>query len=95
MVANLERWIRKEYPGISMTAAYEAIGEATGNSLSTMQRIMSGTTGPSIDTLADIAHHLGTTVSDLLTIASDKSASTDDRPFKKPHDHVADRAKSA
>ncbi len=94
MVANLERLIAREYPGKSGTAAYELIGEATGNSLSTMQRVMSGRTGPSIDTLADIAWHLGATVAEILTVDVEKSQLSGKDPFKKSHDRLADQAKS-
>jgi hypothetical protein len=93
MVANLERLIAREYPNASPTAAYEAIGEATGNSLSTMQRVMSGKTGPSIDTLADIAWHLGATVSEILTIETGQSQSSGKDPFKRTHDRGPDQAK--
>lgn len=65
MVANLERRILEVYPKLSKTAAYERIGQDTGNSLSSFQRIMSGKTGPSIDTLSDIAHNLGCSVAEL------------------------------
>jgi transcriptional regulator with XRE-family HTH domain len=67
MVANLAALIAKEYPGLKISTAYEKIESATGISLSSMQRITSGGTGPSVDTLADLAHHLGTTVPELLT----------------------------
>jgi DNA-binding phage protein len=67
MVANLERRIAEVYPKLSKTRAYARIGEDTGNSLSSFQRIMSGKTGPSIDTLSDIAHNLGCSVSELLS----------------------------
>ena len=68
LVSNLQAQIEANYRGLSITAAYEKIEAGTGISLSSMQRIMSGNTGPSIDTLADLAHHLGTTVADLLTV---------------------------
>jgi transcriptional regulator with XRE-family HTH domain len=71
MVTNLERLVAENYPGVAQSAAYKRIEKATGISLSSMQRIMSGDTGPSIDTLADLAHHLGTTVSELLTARKD------------------------
>lgn len=79
MVRGLETYIGSSYPGLTTTAAYEKIEARTGYSLSTLQRIMSGDTGPSIDTLADLAHHLGTTVSDLLTTHTEES-----RPPAKP-----------
>lgn len=78
MVANLAALIEKAYPNLPVTAAYEKIEARTGYSLSTLQRIMSGNTGPSIDTLADLAHHLGTSVPELLT------RSMDDRPSPRP-----------
>lgn len=71
MVENLKSAIEREYPRVALSTAYDKIQAATGTSLSTMQRIMSGTTGPSIDTLADLAHHLGTTVADLVTPRKD------------------------
>lgn len=71
MVANLARRIAEIYPKLTKTAAYERIGEDTGNSLSSFQRIMSGKTGPSIDTLSDIAHNLGCSVAELLSLPKD------------------------
>jgi hypothetical protein len=71
MVANLERRIRGLYPNLSTTAAYERIGQDTGIALSSFQRIMSGSTGPSIDTLSDIAHNLGCSVAELLSLSMD------------------------
>jgi transcriptional regulator with XRE-family HTH domain len=71
MVENLERKILEVYPNLSKTAAYERIGQDTGNSLSSFQRIMSGRTGPSIDTLSDIAHNLGCSVAELLASPKD------------------------
>lgn len=65
-MGNLGEAIVREYPKIARTAAYEKIRDATGISLSSLQRIMSGTTGPSIDTLADLAHHLGVSVHELV-----------------------------
>jgi transcriptional regulator with XRE-family HTH domain len=54
--------------GLSFSDAQKKIGHAAGGlSLSTMQRIMSGDTGPSIDTLSDLAHTLGCTVAEMLT----------------------------
>ncbi len=67
MVERLKALIAREYPNEATSAAYEKIGEATGVSLSTMQRVMSGKTGPSIDTLSDIARHLGSTVAEILS----------------------------
>ena len=67
MVANLKESIAAKFPNHSETAAFEKIRDDTGISLSSLQRITSGSTGPSIDTLADLAHCLGTTIQDLLT----------------------------
>jgi transcriptional regulator with XRE-family HTH domain len=67
LVENLGESIRESYPDVAISTAYQKIQRATGISLSSLQRIMSGETGPSIDTLADLAHHLGTTVHELLT----------------------------
>lgn len=78
MVRSLERFIAREYQGMAPNTAYKRIERATGISLSTMQRIMSRETGPSIDTLADLARHLGATVPEILGY-----------PFRKvppPHD---------
>lgn len=83
MVKNLERLIGREYPELAKNTAYLRIGNATGNSLSTMQRIMSGLTGPSIDTLADLAWHLGSTVAEILG-GPFPEAQAADKPTKPP-----------
>lgn len=93
LVENLKRTIAREYPGISETAAFERIEEDTGISLSSMQRITSGKTGPSIDTLADLAHHLGTTVPELLSMG--KLTADEDSPFPSPRNKLANQAKTA
>lgn len=67
MVENLTQRIAHVYPHQKPNTAYKKIEGATGISLSSMQRIMSGETGPSIDTLADLGHHLGITVAEMLT----------------------------
>lgn len=67
MVGNLKQRIADNYPHQKLNTAYKKIEKATGISLSSMQRIMSGETGPSIDTLADLGHHLGIAVADMLT----------------------------
>lgn len=67
VIANLGQLIRAEYPDLSRWAAWERIQDATGISASTLQRIMKGEVGPSTDTLADLARHLGTTVIELIT----------------------------
>lgn len=76
MVTNLSAWIQARYPNVATSTAYEKIASRTGSSLSTLQRIMSGDTGPSIDTLADLAHHLGTSVSELLQVTEDHQTKT-------------------
>lgn len=59
---------QSERLGLSFSDAQKKIGRAAGGlSLSTMQRIMSGDTGPSIDTLSDLAHTLGCSVAEMLT----------------------------
>ena len=71
MVSNLMIRIDQVYPTLSITAAFERIGQDTGISLSSFQRIMSGRTGPSIDTLSDIAHNLGMSVGDFFKPVSE------------------------
>lgn len=86
LVANLERRIRDVYPKLSVTAAYERIGQDTGNSLSSFQRIMSGKTGPSIDTLSDIAHNLGCSIAELFTpVKEDLPAAHTSPPTQSLH----------
>jgi len=66
VVANLSERIARQYPGVSMSEAYMRLGrEAGGISLSTIQRIMSGQTGPSIDTMAALCVPLSCTAADL------------------------------
>ena len=67
MVENIRQHLVEQFPGQTETQAYNQIQKDTGISLSSMQRIMSGNTGPSIDTLADLAKRLGTTPWALLT----------------------------
>jgi Helix-turn-helix len=67
LVENFSDRVRYVYPGIATSTAYVKIRRATGVSLSTLQRIESGNTSPQLDTLADIAYHLGTTVQELVT----------------------------
>jgi transcriptional regulator with XRE-family HTH domain len=81
MLAKLTELIAREYPGVPVSTAYERIREATGLSLSTMQRVMSGKTGPSIDTLSDLARHLGATVAELVTQETGTESNT--VPFRK------------
>lgn len=93
MVMNLERLIAREYPDKAKSTAYELIAHATGLSLSSMQRVMSGKTGPSIDTLANIAWHLGATVAEILTVDVEKSQLSGKDPFRKVRDRTADIVK--
>jgi hypothetical protein len=58
--------VRRKYPDLAISTAYSKIQAATGITLSTMQRIVKAEHGPSTDTLADLAHHLGTTVHELV-----------------------------
>jgi len=81
MLAKLKELIAREYPGIPISTAYERIRDATGLSLSTMQRVMSGKTGPSIDTLSDLARHLGSTVAEIVTWTVEVESNT--LPFRK------------
>jgi len=62
LAANLTAEVRRQYPNIALSTAFVRITRATGVSLSTLQRITSGNAAPQTDTLADLAHHLGTTV---------------------------------
>jgi len=62
LVANLQARIAVQYPNWSKTRVYERLVKATGHSLSSIQRMMSAETGPSIDTVANVAHHLGVTM---------------------------------
>lgn len=67
LTANLKAEIKRAYPGDLPTAAYVKIHRATGYSVSTLQRIVNGQNSPQLDTLADIASAIGTTVHALLT----------------------------
>lgn len=81
MLVKLRELIAREYPGVPISTAYDRIRDATGLSLSTMQRVMSGKTGPSIDTLSDLARHLGSTVADIVTLKTEAESNT--LPFRK------------
>jgi transcriptional regulator with XRE-family HTH domain len=50
---------------VRLINAFSQIERDTGISLSTLQRIAKGQVGPSIDTIGNIAHNLGCTVSEL------------------------------
>lgn len=67
LVCNFRLAVERSYPELAPNTAYLKISRAVGCSLSTLQRISSGETSPQVDTLADIAWHLGTSVSALLT----------------------------
>jgi transcriptional regulator with XRE-family HTH domain len=81
MLAKLTELIGREYPGVPRSTAYERIRDATGLSLSTMQRVMSGKTGPSIDTLSDLARHLGSSVAEIVALGPESESVT--LPFRK------------
>lgn len=68
---NLGRAISREYPELALSTAQARIESATGIALSTMQRIMNLEVGATIDTLADLARHLGTTVADLVRLPTE------------------------
>jgi len=59
--------VKRAYPGIAPSTAFEKIKDATGISLSSLQRITKGELGPSSDTLANLAYHLGSTVGEIVT----------------------------
>lgn len=80
IVSKLKELIAREYPGVAPNTAYLEIQRATGVSLSTLQRIMSGNNSPTTDTLADLARHLGSTVSDIAHITDDPARVV---PFRK------------
>jgi len=65
---NVYAEVRRKYPDFAISTAYSKIRAATGITLSTMQRIVEAKHGPSTDTLADLAHHLGTTVYELVLL---------------------------
>jgi hypothetical protein len=67
IAANLSARIAELYSGIPPSTAYSAIKKATGISLSTLQRIIGKEVGPQSDTLADLGHHLGLSVAEMLT----------------------------
>lgn len=70
--ANVLRAVRLRYPEGAISAAYRKIEAATGISLSTLQRVVGAELGATMDTLADLAHHLGTTIQ-ALTAVQDSS----------------------
>lgn len=67
LTVNLKAEIKRAYPGEAPTVAYKKIYRATGYSVSTLQRIVGGQSSPQVDTLADIAAAIGTSVHALLT----------------------------
>lgn len=67
VAVNFGRAVARSYPEIAKSAAYFHIRRATGASLSTLQRIEKAQVGAQMDTLADIAYHLGTTVPALVS----------------------------
>lgn len=73
VAANLRAQIALRYPKVAPNTAYMHVQRATGASLSTLQRIAAGTVGAQLDTLSDIAHHLGTSVQALVSQKPDPS----------------------
>ena len=65
VATNFAVAISDAYPNESRTDAYKTISGATGVSVSTLQRIEHAAVGASVDTLADIARHLGTSLAAL------------------------------
>jgi hypothetical protein len=65
IAANFEAAVSAAYPDKPKTAAYKLIAAATGVGFGTLQRIEKASHGSQIDTLADVAKHLGTTIYDL------------------------------
>lgn len=64
---NLLHQLSRAFPHKSRTYGFEKVAKDTGMSLSTLQRIADGKVGPSVDTLANIAHNLGCSLADLFT----------------------------
>lgn len=62
---NFARIVAEAFPGKSRTYGYEQIEKDTGIALATLQRIAKGQTAATIDTLSDIAHNLGCSLSSL------------------------------
>lgn len=67
MAEKVTELVERAYPGIALNTAFKKIEGATGISLSSLQRISKGDLGPSTDTLANLAYHLGSTVAELVT----------------------------
>jgi AraC-like DNA-binding protein len=65
---NVRARIEVVYAGLADTNAYARIASAIGCSPSTLQRICGAQVGAQVDTLADLAHHLGTTVAELTKV---------------------------
>ena len=62
---NLLDQIGKKWPGGSQTFGFEKVGNDTGLSLSTLQRMAKGEVGATLDTIANIAYALGCSVAEL------------------------------
>lgn len=74
---NFARLVAAAFPGKSRTHGYEQIERDTGIRLSTLQRIAKGETAATIDTLSDIAHNLGCSLSDITSIVHAESKHPD------------------
>lgn len=68
---NVLRIVQERYPDVTLSAAYRKIETATGISLSTLQRIVGAKIGATLDTLADLAHHLGASIQVFTAIQDD------------------------
>jgi DNA-binding Xre family transcriptional regulator len=68
---NIKHELDRAFPHKSLTYGFLKVGESTGLSLSTLQRICAGKVGCQLDTLADIAHTLGCSMADLFVASKD------------------------
>ena len=84
MAEKVKSLVERAYPGIAPNTAFEKIKDATGISLSSLQRITEGGIGPSIDTLANLAYHLGSTVAEIVTPKTGDDLGGSKTETKKP-----------
>lgn len=71
VAANLKHYIELKHPGVALNTAFLRVRDKTHISHSTLQRIAERKTGPSIDTLADLAHNLGCELPDFFRPRTD------------------------
>lgn len=82
---NILRRLAHLYPHKAKTYGFERIQEETGLTLSTLQRITDGKVGPSVDTIANIAHNLGVSVAELMMEPKDgPTGKTAEPPPRRP-----------